>query len=884
MADLTSDNRILGILAHVDSGKTTLAEALLYQAGALRSLGRVDHGDAFLDTQDMERQRGITIFSKIARLKLGQVQAVLLDTPGHTDFLPEMERTLSVLDYCILVINGADGVTSQTVKLWDLLDYYEVPVFLFVNKMDQAGTDRAELYESLRSRLSDRIQDFSRADLLTGEDLASSAEGLLEEYLARGCLDEESVQRSILDREVFPCYFGSALKGTGIAEFYEGLSRWTMDLLYPETFSARVYKISRDDQGRRLTQLKITGGRLGNKTVFGQDKINEIRLYSGSAYQTVQEAGPGELCSVTGLKATRAGQGLGGDEPDIAPTIVPVISYRVILEEGGDPAKLLTLLKQIEEELPELEVTYVEETAQIFVHIMGDVLLEVLADLVEKRGAMKISVDEGSIIYRETVTKPVVGIGHYEPLRHYAEVQLLLEPAGALDIETASVCDQNTLAGNWQNLILSHVLEKPHKGVLIGSPLAKVRVTLLAGRAHVKHTGGGDFREATYRAIRQGLMEARAQGACAILEPWYDFELRTGPETSGRILTDLSRLFTREVTTTLAGPVTVIRGRGPVATLRTYARALAAVTRGQGQIRLEAGGYDLCHDPEEIISKASYDALSDAANPSGSIFTAQGAGIYVPWHEVRRAAHIPPRLVGTRPATSEEGVPAFSGSGGFIDQAEVDRILNAASNANANAKKKWKGRARRKAESRHPRGTPLADPGRPTYLLVDGYNVIFAWPELKALQDANFDAAREKLLEILQDYQGYSGERILLVFDAYKVAGGAGSQDDQAGVAVIYTREGETADRYIERRAMELTKTFQVKVVTSDAAEQLSALGSGALVYSARRFLELVGAVTREGMKEYQRSKGREDRHRPFSELLEETAADMAPKTPKPEE
>ena len=875
-----ADKRIIGILAHVDSGKTTLAEALLYQAGALRSQGRVDHGNAFLDTGAMERQRGITIFSKIARLTLGEAEGVLLDTPGHTDFSPEMERALGVLDYCILVINGADGVTSQTKKLWNLLDYYEVPVFLFVNKMDQVASDRARLYEALQGQLSDHIQNFTRRDLLTSEDLAELDEDLLEDYLSKGTIREDSIRVSILDRKLFPCYFGSALKGNGMAEFYEGLVRWTMDLVYPKEFSARVYKISRDDQGRRLTHLKITGGSLKNKMAIGPEKINEIRLYSGSAFQSVQEVFAGELCCVTGLKETRAGQGLGEGEADIALTLVPVLSYRVKLEEGGDPAQLLAILKQIEEELPELEVTFVDATAQIFVHIMGEVLLEVLADLVQTRGAMKISVDEGSIIYRETVTKPIIGIGHFEPLRHYAEVQLLLAPSAELDVTTASICDQNTLAPNWQNLIMTHVLEKQHKGVLLGSPLSKVLITLVTGRAHLKHTTGGDFREATYRAIRQGLMEARAQGATAILEPYYEFEIRTGADTSGRILTDLSRLFASDVSTSLTGnQQTLIKGRGPVATLRSYARDLVAITHGQGQIRFGSGGYDICHNQAEVLEGVDYDASADMAHPSGSIFTSAGAGVYVPWNQVPQAAHIPPLLL-AGPTTSNPAVTqspkAFAASMG---PEEVERIINSVANANSNEKKKWKGRSRLKVERGHPRGTPLADPSRPTYLLVDGYNIIHAWPDLKELCAVNFDAARQKLIELLQDHHGFTGENILLVFDAYKVAGGTGSLDHESGVTIIYTRENETADRYIERRSRELANNFQVKVVTSDAAEQLFAQGSGALVYSSRRFLEIIQSARIQGMKDYERLHGQTDHLRPFADLLDQSLDDPRDKT-----
>ncbi len=869
MAEIKSDVRVIGILAHVDSGKTTLAEALLYHSGTLRTLGRVDHGDAFLDSEDMERKRGITIFSKIGRMKLEGSEAVLLDTPGHTDFSPEMERALSVLDYCVLVVNGADGVTTQTKKLWKLLEYYEVPVFVFVNKMDQVTADRESLYAGLQKELSDHIQSFDREDLLKTEELAVLSEKLLEEYLAEGFLEEEAVRDAILDRDIFPCYFGSALKGTGVAEFYEGLARWTTDFEYPEEFAARVFKIARDEQGRRLTELKITGGSLKNKTVLGLDKINELRLYSGKAYEVVQEVFAGQIAGVVGLKETKAGQGLGAEEEDITPTIAPVISYRVILEEGGDPSRLLTLLRQIEEELPELAVTYEEETSQIFVHIMGEVLLEVLTDLVEKRGGMKIGVDEGRIIYRETVTKPVIGIGHFEPLRHYAEVQLLLESGEEPDLETRSVCDQNTLAANWQHLILSHVHEKEHKGVLIGSPLTKLRITLVSGRAHVKHTAGGDFREATYRAIRQGLMEARSRGGCAVLEPYYEFEIRTPKETSGRILTDLSRLSAAGITTIQAGDQSVISGRAPVATMRGYARELVSVTHGMGQIHFESGGYDLCHNAEEVIAQTGYEPGSDLANPSGSIFTAQGAGLYVPWNEVYQKAHIPPFELSEKRTTGDAPEHSSQRSErGWIDPAEVDRIINSIANANANEKKKWKETKKHKSVSHHPRGTPLQDPSRPTYLLVDGYNVVHAWSELEEVARVSFDAARDKLTELLQDYQGYCGENIILVFDAYKVTGGAGSQDQFKGLTVVYTRENETADRYIERRAMELAKNFQVKVVTSDAAEQLSASGSGALVYSARRFKEIVDFTTRAGKENYERNKEPEDRLRPFKELL----------------
>lgn len=848
--------RVIGILAHVDSGKTTLAEALLYTSGALREKGRVDHGDSYLDTGRLERQRGITIFSKIARFGMEDSEVILLDTPGHIDFAPEMERSLGVLDYCILVINGADGVTGRVKKLWQLLSFHEIPVLIFVNKMDQEGANRMHLFSELREQLSDHIVDFQEEEILS-EDTAMLSLELMEEFLESGTLEADSIRSAITNRDLFPVWFGSALKGTSIDDFFRGIGEWTMDPVYPEEFSARVFKISRDEQGRRLTEMKITGGSLKNRAVLLDEKINELRLYSGGTFQSVQEVFAGEICSAAGLKSTWAGQGLGG-ESDQTASIQPVLSYRVIRESGGDDAKLLKLLEEIEEELPELNVTFMEETGEIIVHIMGEVLLDVLSELIFERSDIKIGVDEGSIIYRETVTQPVVGIGHFEPLKHYAEVHLLLEPnlGGQGDVEVASRVSTNELPLHWQNLILSHVLEKDQPGVLTGAYLSNIRITLVAGRGHEKHTTGGDFREATYRAIRQGLMEARAKGQAVLLEPMYEFEIMTDPVSSGRILNDLSRLEASSMTT-IQDQGVLIKGRGPAATLRGYEREVRAITRGEGQMRTEFSGYDHCHNQEVILEKSGYDPEKDFKHPAGSIFTAQGAGYHVGWQEVHSAAHIPPLSLESG-KVREASVKGSGGTGRSIDPEEVERIIASSGFANANAKKQWRGQ-KKKEQVPAVRLRSRPAPGSPVYLLIDGYNVIHAWPELKSLSEVNFDAAREKLQEILEGHQSYTGEIVYLVFDAYQVARNVGSSQNGSDFHVIFTREHETADQYIERKAMELASHSEVKVVTSDSAEQMSALASGALVYSARRFFEIIKETKEKALAEYEARKDREE-------------------------
>ena len=682
--EIQSNQRIIGILANVDSGKTTLAEAMLYHAGAIRKRGRVDHGDAFLDSGAMERQRGITIFSKLARLNLTKGPIILLDTPGHADFTPETERALAVLDYCIVVISGADGVTAQTKRLWELLKIYQVPVILFVNKIDQAGVEPEQVYKALRHELSEQIIDFRGEDLLKSEELATLDENLLEEFLQTESLSVEAIQRSVLKRQVFPCFFGSALKNIGVESFLKAIDDWTQVPTYPETFSAQVFKISRLDQ-QRLTFLKITGGSLKNKSLIGDEKINEIRLYSGTGYESVQEVKAGDICAVTGLKKTWAGQKIGEEQTGQKPVVFPVLTYRVQLDEGGDETKLISLLQEISEELPDLNVSFDHDTSSIFVHIMGDILLEVLERLVEERGQMKISLDEGSILYKETITSPVLGIGHFEPLRHYAEVQLLIEPKPEAGVSYHSKCSESDLPISRQQQILNDlkVLEPP--GVLMGAGLSHIKITLLNGREHDKHTQGGDLREAAVRALRQGLMVARGKNEARLLEPFYDFEIVLDQDLVGRIMTDLNRLGVSEIQAKQIDEEMVITGSGPVRTLRTYPREVLSVTKGQAKIRFEFGGYKPSSAHAEILRGSDYDPERDQVFPTGSVFCAQGAGYYVPWHQVTDQAHIPIPKTGPEMPTNQSSFGQTAPRS--IGPEEVEKILKQTFYANANEKK-----------------------------------------------------------------------------------------------------------------------------------------------------------------------------------------------------
>ena len=859
-----SKNRIIGILANVDSGKTTLAEAMLYHAGAIRQIGRVDHRSSYLDTAGMERARGITIYSKIARLNLNDVQIILLDTPGHADFTPETERTLPVLDYCILVINGADGVTAQTRRLWDLLGLYQVPVLLFVNKTDQAVVDPRQVYEELRRDLSEQILDFTVPDLLQSEELAILSEPLLEAFLKSGSVDPQAVRQSIRQRQIYPCYFGSALKDHGVEDFLKGLVHWTLTPEYPEDFSARVYKITREEN-QRLTFLKITGGTLKNKSLIGDEKINEIRLYSGDGFAGVQSAAAGEICGVTGLKETRVGQILG-DGVEQEPAVFPILSYRVHLLEGGDEAKLIRLLLEISEELPDLGVALDRETSSVHVHVMGDMLLEVLQDLLERRGGMKISLDEGSIVYRETITAAVTGIGHYEPLGHYAEVQLRIEPAAAPGVIFSSECSISDLPPLRQQQILREMRGMEVPGVLAGTELSHLKVTLINGREHERHSQSSDFREASARALRQGLMQARKMGACRLLEPYYDFEILTDQAAVGRMIADLDRLGGEKIQALPGNEEMVITGCGPVRTLRSYQREMLSAARGHANLRFEFGGYRPCQDEAKILQTMVYDPEKDPAFPSGSIFCSHGAGYYVPWDEVEIAADIPVTKTGA--ARPHEGQHPAAHTGSAIDPKEIDRILQQTFYANANEKKQWRRQRARKAEQ--PAKTEGKIPGQtgPVYLLVDGYNVIHAWPELAELARINFDAAREKLIEVFHDYQGYTEEQVILVFDAWKVVGGTGSREEQDRLTVVFTRENETADRYIERRVRELAGNHPVKVVTSDLAEQMQTYGSGAMVYSARRFREIIAEIATQIWQDYARKADPMIPNRPLADPL----------------
>ena len=847
--EIESSHRIIGILANVDSGKTTLAESMLFHAGAIRKRGRVDHGNAFLDSGAMERQRGITIFSKLARLNLTKGPIILLDTPGHADFTPETERALAVLDYCILVISGADGVTAQTKRLWELLKIYQVPVILFINKIDQAGAEPDQVYKALRRELSEQIIDFRGDDLLRNEELATLDENLLEEFIQTESLTVEAIQRSILKRQVFPCFFGSALKNIGVESFLKAIDDWTQVRSYPDTFSAQVFKISRLDQ-QRLTFLKITGGSLKNKSLIGDEKINEIRLYSGTGYESVQEVKAGDICAVTGLKKTWAGQKIGEEQTGQKPVVFPVLTYRVQLDEGGDETKLISLLQEISEELPDLNVSFDHDTGSIFVHIMGDILLEVLERLVEERGQMKISLDEGAILYKETITRPVLGIGHFEPLRHYAEVQLLIEPTQEAGVSYHSKCSESDLPLSRQQQILNDlkILEPP--GVLMGAGLSHIKITLLNGREHDKHTQGGDLREAALRALRQGLMVAREKNEARLLEPFYDFEIVLNQELVGRIMTDLNRLGVSDIQAKPIDEEMVITGSGPVRTLRTYPRDVLSVTKGQAKLRFEFGGYKPSSAQAEILRGSDYDPERDQAFPTGSVFCAQGAGYYVPWHQVIDKAHIP------IPKTARETTINQSSYGETaprsIGPEEVEKILKQTFYANANEKKQWRKHQVTKKKDSFKIVSPNLQQKGPTYLLVDGYNVIHAWPELAELAEVNFEAAREKLIDVLHDYQGYTNERVIVVFDAWKVIGGRGSREERENLVVVFTKEDETADRYIERRAMELTKSHPVKVVTSDMVEQRLTSGSGALVYSAGRFREVIAEIATQIWQEYQ--------------------------------
>ena len=833
----------IGILAHVDSGKTTLSEGLLYASGALRKLGRVDHGDAFLDTDALERERGITIFAKQAMLTVGEREFTLLDTPGHVDFSAEMERTLSVLDYAVLVISGSDGVQSHTRTLWRLLARYEVPTFLFINKMDLAGTDKGALMERLTQTLSAECVDFSAPPQGRDEALALCDEAALESLLERGSIDDSLISEMIKSRKVFPCFFGSALKMDGVEDFLSALARFTVAPEYPSEFGAKVFKISRDAQGGRLTWLKVTGGALRVKAPLSyraqnqdyQEKADQLRLYSGIKFRTLEKADAGSVVAVTGLSHSYVGLGLGTEAEASAPLLQPVLTYQLVLPDGADAHSALTKLRELEEEDPMLRIVWDERYGQIHVQLMGKIQLEILRRRILDRFGLAVTFGEGSIVYRETIASPVLGMGHFEPLRHYAEVQLLIEPLPrGTGIQLASNLATDALDLNWQRLIFTHLLEREHAGVLTGSALTDVKFTLVVGRAHLKHTEGGDFRQATYRAVRQGLMQAES----LLLEPYYDFRLEVPAECVGRAMTDLQNMGGTVDSPQSVGENTVLTGYAPVRTLRDYFTDVAAYTRGRGQLSCAVRGYETCQNQDEIVASLGYDAERDTDNPASSVFCDHGGSITIPWNEVAQHVHCDSGIHFDKEETEEKSAPpprrGVGAGSAYAADKELQEIFE-----------HTYGKVERRAfePAKKPARTSLADHYDVTihsedteYLLVDGYNIIFAWDELQRLAAQDIAAARGALIDILANYQGFRKCRVIVVFDAYKVKGNPGSVQTVHGIKVVYTKEAETADTYIERATYELRRERRVRVATSDGPEQVIILGHGALRVSARAF------------------------------------------------
>ena len=844
----------IGLLAHVDAGKTTLAESLLYHTGSIRKMGRVDHRDAFLDTYELERARGITIFSKQAGLQLGNREVTLLDTPGHVDFSAEMERTLQVLDYAVLVISGADGVQGHVETLWKLLKQYGVPVFLFVNKMDQEGADRERLLEELKTRLSDRCVDFGqerqRESFL--EEIAMCEENTLELFLEQGDIDTQEIAWLIARRKVFPCWFGSALKSIGIEEFLTALDKYILSPSYSENFAARVYKISRDEKGNRLTHMKITGGALKVKQLLkGKDweeKADQIRVYDGAGFQAVNQAEAGVICAVTGLSHTFAGEGLGEEKGEIQPVLTPVLNYEIQLPQGTDVHGMLLKLRQLEEEIPELQIVWKEQLGEIHAQVMGAVQIEILKEMIEERYGLQVEFGSGNIVYKETIENSVEGIGHFEPLRHYAEVHLLLEPlerGQGLVFETD--CSEDVLDRNWQRLVLTHLEEKKHVGVLTGSEITDMKVTLIAGRAHLKHTEGGDFRQATYRALRQGLRKAKS----LLLEPVYEYRLEVPQDMVGRAMADIQKMSGSFAPPESEGDMAVLAGTAPVSEMGGYQAEVTSYTRGRGRLSCTLKGYEPCHNSEEVIDTLAYDPEADTENPTGSVFCAHGAGFVVSWDKVEEYAHIDTGLELEKEEPKEEyHVPAGkSFSQMRLDEKELEEIFARTYGPvkrERNAFAKTLRAASYDSGSRGKKKEPEKE-----YLLVDGYNIIFAWEDLNQLAKVNIEGARNKLMDILCNYQGYKKCTLILVFDAYKVEGNQGEVQKYHNIHVVYTREAETADQYIEKTVHEIGRKYQVTVATSDALEQVIILGQGAARMSAANLREEVELMNQEIREHY---------------------------------
>ena len=889
---------VIGILAHVDAGKTTLAESILYLTGSIRKLGRVDHKDAFLDTNELERARGITIFSKQAKFQYKSMDVSLLDTPGHVDFSAEMERTLQVLDYAILIISGSDGVQGHTKTLWRLLERYGIPTFLFINKMDLDGTNQGAILEELKKQFNDGCVDFSdnQNSKVFMENIALCDEAMLDQYMDQGKIETKDIATLIASRKVFPCFFGSALKLIGIEDFLNGLEQYTLRKTYLDSFGAKIYKIARDDQGNRLTYMKVTGGKLkvkmpltnrklislepnskqeeiplgntpnqipGNsqnhEAVIWEEKVDQIRIYSGAKYETVDEVEAGIVCAVTGLNHTYPGEGLGSELISDLPVLEPVLRVKMILPPDCNAFSMLSKLRQLEEEDPLLRIVWSEQLKEIHVQLMGEVQIEILKSLILERFGVPVEFGSSNIVYKETILEPVIGVGHFEPLRHYAEVHLLLEPLDAgSGLHFTSSCSEDALDRNWQRLVLTHLEEKEHLGVLTGSPITDMKITLIAGRAHLKHTEGGDFREATYRAVRHGLKKAKS----ILLEPYYNFTLELPSDYVGRAMADIQRLSGHFNPPETLGEMSVLTGYAPVATMMGYQSKVAAYTGGNGRLYCNLRGYLRCHNAEEVIDAIGYDSERDLDNPTGSVFCANGAGFVVEWEKVEDYMHLDHGISLDKPKNHEEEnasiKPVKNYSNSWQEDKELEDIFT-----------RTYGPIKRKLNSSHNRlgHEKLVSPNKgnvPTkqhtiknkenvkeYLLVDGYNIIFSWDELRKLADDNMDAARIKLMDILCNYQGFKKCILILVFDAYKVKGGVGDIQKYHNIHVVYTKEAETADQYIEKVTQEIAHKHHVTVATSDSIEQLIILGRGAIRLSANDLKEEIARVNEQIHKEY---------------------------------
>ena len=858
---------VIGILAHVDAGKTTLAESMLYLSGAIRKLGRVDHKDAFLDTNEMEKARGITIFSKQAELMFGTTEVTLLDTPGHVDFSAEMERTLQVLDYAILVISGADGVQGHVQTLWRLLEQYQIPVFLFINKMDQEGTDSQKIMEELQKSLDERCIAFGREQdqEVFMENLAVCDEAVLEYYLEKGFLSHKQIVKMIVERKVFPCYFGSALKMTGVKEFMKEMKSYTECPQYPEQFGAKIYKIARDAQGNRLTYMKITGGTLKVKMALTntvgdshssngiwEEKADQIRIYSGSQFKTVDEAEAGMVCAVTGLTKTYSGQGLGIEEASDMPILEPVLTYKIQLPQGSNVHDMFIKLRQLEEEEPQLHIE--ESLNEIHAQVMGEVQIEILKHMIQERFGVLVEFGEGNIVYKETIKNTVEGVGHFEPLRHYAEVHLILEPGEpGSGMTFDSICSEDRLDRNWQRLILTHLEEKKHLGILTGSEITDMKITLASGKAHLKHTEGGDFRQATYRAVRHGLKRAES----VLLEPVYEFRLELPSDMVGRAMTDIQKMHGRFQPPIIDQDRSILTGIVPVATMRNYQTEVTAYTKGEGRLFCDLKGYEPCHNAEEVIEKIGYDAEADLENPTGSVFCAHGAGFVVNWDQVEDYMHLESVL---QPAKQEESkeerksspLPPVQSSVSWGDDKELEEIFNRTYKMDSSKRRSWGRETGPITREYNKTPKPNSNKEAPEeYLLVDGYNVIFAWEELKELAEVSIESARDKLMDILCDYQGYKKMTVILVFDAYKVKGNPGSVIKYHNIHVIYTKEAETADQYIEKAVHAIGRQHKVTVATSDGLEQVIIMGQGAQRLSSLGLKEEIEEMKKEIRKEY---------------------------------